>query len=71
MRRHSFLTGLGIALASLAAPAHAYLDPASGSMFLQMILGGLAGIAVVVKLYWHKILGFFGGKKKEHDPPSA
>ena len=47
---------------SLIAPsaAFAYLDPGSGSMLLQLVLGGLAGLAVIAKLYWHRLLGFFG-----------
>jgi hypothetical protein len=32
--------------------AHAYIDPGSGSVLLQLILGGIAGIGVVAKLYW-------------------
>lgn len=36
-------------------PAHAYLDPTNGSMMLQVILGGLAGIAMFIKLLWSKI----------------
>lgn len=50
-----------------AVPAHAYLDPASGSMFLQVLLGGIAGVAVIFKLYWHKLLRLFGLGKREHD----
>ena len=47
---------------SLIAPsaAFAYLDPGSGSMLLQLVLGGLAGLAVIAKLYWHRLLGLFG-----------
>jgi hypothetical protein len=33
----------------------AYLDPASGSMLLQVLLGGLAGAAVALKLGWRHI----------------
>ncbi len=58
-------------LAFVALPAQAYLDLASGSMILQLLLGGLAGVAVVVKLYWHKLLGLFGVKREEHDDPPA
>lgn len=36
--------------------AHAYLDPGTGSMILQVLLGGIAGLLVVGKLYWHKLL---------------
>lgn len=42
-------------------PAHAYLDPGSGSMILQVLLGGIAGAAVVIKMYWRRFLAFFGG----------
>jgi hypothetical protein len=35
--------------------AFAYLDPGTGSMLLQVILGGIAAIGVALKLFWHKI----------------
>ena len=38
----------------------AYLDPGSGSLFLQLLLGGLAGAAVLCKLLWSRILSVFG-----------
>jgi hypothetical protein len=45
-------------LAFLLLPqySHAYLDGGTGSMLLQIILSGSGGIAVLVKLYWHKNL---------------
>lgn len=46
-------------------PARAYLDPGTGSMILQVILGGVAGALVVLKLYWNRIKAFFGGKAKD------
>lgn len=45
-----------------APEALAYFDPASGSLVLQMIIGGIAGVAFIIKLYWHKLLGLFGIK---------
>lgn len=45
--------------ASWARPALAYLDPGTGAMVLQLLLGGVAGVIMVVKLYWAKIKGFF------------
>jgi len=49
----------------ISDPAYAYLDAGSGSMLLQILLGGLAGIFVVFKLVGHKILAIFGiGRKK-------
>ena len=43
----------------LAGPAHAYLDPGTGSMLLQVIRGGFAAIGVALKLYWDRITSFF------------
>jgi hypothetical protein len=43
-----------------ASPAAAYLDPAAGSMVLQLVLAGAAGAAVVLKLVWGRLLGVFG-----------
>ena len=41
----------------------AYLDPAAGSLLLQIILGGVAGLALVLKLFWHRILSLLGIRK--------
>ena len=50
----------------------AYLDPGTGSMLLQVILGGVAAIGVAIKLYWHKLRVAFGlGKKQESEDESA
>ena len=50
-------------LGVMASPAYAYLDPSTGSMILQVLLGGVAGLALAGKLYWHKLLSLFGLKK--------
>ena len=47
----------------------AYIDPGSGSMILQMILGGLAAAAVFLKLFWHRLLVFLRIRKPE--PPTS
>jgi len=44
--------------------AHAYLDPGTGSIIIQALLGFLAAVAVALKLYWHKFLRFLGIRKK-------
>ena len=32
----------------------AYIDPGSGSMLLQVLLGGVAGVAVLARLFWYQ-----------------
>ena len=46
-------------------PAYAYVDPGTGGLILQLLLGGVAGAAVVLKLYWEKVTGLFKRKTPE------
>jgi hypothetical protein len=46
-------------LLSCAAPAYAYLDPTTGSILLQGLLAGIAGVVVVARLYWARLKAFF------------
>jgi hypothetical protein len=39
----------------LANPAHAYIDPTTGSMVLQLVLGGLAGLGIALRVMWRRI----------------
>ena len=58
-------------LVVLSTPAHAYIDPGTGGMLLQLLLGGTAGALVIGKLYWLRIKeGFqsiFGGGAKSEE----
>ena len=60
---------LMLALSGTAAPAWAYLDPGTGSMILQVLLGGFAGLALLGRLYWHRLLVMFGLRSQTADPP--
>ncbi len=42
-----------------ALPAHAYLDPGTGSYIFQLLLAGIVGLAFVIKVFWSRIKGFF------------
>ncbi len=56
----------------VTSPAYAYLDPGTGSMLVQMLLGGVAGAMVIGKLYWHQVKAFFGlGTEKNSDQEPA
>ena len=74
MRRHTSPTRhLTIALLVLGAlftfeiPTYAYLDPGSGSMLLQVLLGGFAAAGVIAKLYWHRLTAVFRRNEPKQD----
>jgi hypothetical protein len=47
----------------VSQPELAYIDPGSGSMILQLVLGGLAAAAVFLKIFWHRLLVFLRIRK--------
>jgi len=38
----------------VSSEAYAYIDPGSGSMIIQMLIGALVGVGITVKIYWLK-----------------
>lgn len=51
------------AIFSLLITRHEYLDPGSGSMIIQLVLGAVLGLGVFVRIFWKNIKAFFTGKK--------
>jgi uncharacterized membrane protein len=51
-----------MALGILTSPAYAYLDPGTGSILLQALIGGVAASVTVVSLYYQRVKAFFIGK---------
>jgi hypothetical protein len=49
-------------------PALAYMDPGSGSMLLQLLLGGVAGVALIAKLYWRRLFSLVGLRRQDDSP---
>lgn len=49
----------------------AYLDAGSGSLIVQAVLGGAAGVAVAAKLYWRRLVGRFRRRSPEPDAGTA
>lgn len=55
-----FITGFFI------SDAYAYLDPGTGSVVLQALIGVLVGVVITVKIYWYKLKEkILGISKKE------
>ena len=66
---HPPLIGLACTLALVPLSAQAYIDPGTGSLLLQGLIGAVAGVMVAASLYWSKIKRFF--RKDRGTPDSA
>ncbi len=69
--RHSKLALLAASLCVVTTPAYAYLDPGTGSMILQGIVGALAVGAAYVSIFWHRIKGLFTSRRSSPTPTSS
>ncbi len=47
--------------------AYAYIDPGAGSIVLQVILGGVGALAIILKLFWERIVSIFSLSKDTSD----
>jgi hypothetical protein len=54
------LAYLGLGIGS----ADAYLDPGTGSIILQAVIGAVTGALIVIKLYWYKLKQLIKGDGK-------
>ena len=59
MKNLSALTSVLLFIFVAEARVDAYLDPGSGSMLVQLLLGGVAGLAVIAKLGWQRFRDVF------------
>ncbi len=48
-------------------PAHAYIDPGTGSYMLQILIASLLGGAFLIKIYWKKLIAFFSRKSSDRE----
>ena len=55
----------------VTAQVFAYLDPGSGSMIAQLLVGGLAAMGVAIKLYWQRLLVFLRIRRDDDDQSGA
>jgi len=40
---------------TVISDAYAYIDPSSGSIVIQVLIGALVGVGITLKVYWTKI----------------
>ena len=46
------------------SPAAAYLDPGSGSLIFQVVVGAAMAVSLGVKVFWRRITTFFSRRKR-------
>ena len=39
---------------------HAYIDPGTGSLIIQVLIASLVGTLFLIKVFWSKVKAFFG-----------
>lgn len=51
---------------------HAYVDAATGSYVLQVLIAGFLGVLFAIKMFWHRIVLFFQNltSRSKADEPS-
>ncbi len=59
-----------VLISSSAPPAHAYLDPGTGSILIQGLLAAIAGAAMTLKIYWGRIVQIFSRRNEQADEPA-
>lgn len=60
-----------VILALMPLPAHAYIDPGSGSAIMGAIVGFFVALGVALKTYWYKFKGLFTGSDKSEPAPET
>jgi len=51
----TFALVIGLGLLLFPRKAHAYLDPGTGSLIIQIIAGAFLAIAMTFKLWWWRV----------------
>ncbi len=59
MTSKKMLMAAGFAVIATSLPAHAYLDPGTGSLIVQSLVGGVLAASTFTAFYMGKILKVF------------
>lgn len=68
MKSHTIILLLSLfATGYFISDAYAYIDPGTGSIVIQVIIGGLVGFGITLKIYWHKLKEKIFSVRKKND----
>ena len=57
-----------VVCAAVSTPAYGYIDPGTGSLIIQGLIGTIAALSVTAKVYWHKIKIFLAKESDDTSP---
>ena len=60
-----YIVFCGVFVMIFTGPAHAYMDPGTGSMIIQGLIAAVAAAGVTARLYWNRISAFFASRKSD------
>ena len=61
----AFFVAMFLFVSHLQGPVHGYLDPGTGSIAIQLILGGFVALLAALRMYWARLRTFIGRKPVE------
>ena len=61
------VVGISLLFTTVSAPAFGYIDPGTGSLIIQSVIGAVAALGITLKLYWHKLKVFFSARTSNAD----
>lgn len=65
LSRSMWVAFLTVCLYSMViSPAAAYIDPGSGSLVFQVVVGAAMAVSLGVKVFWRRITTFFARFRK-------
>jgi len=68
MKAYEFvLFGVAVMLFVFPRSAAAYLDPVTGSILWQVVIGGALAAGMTARIYWRKLRSLFSRKANDRD----
>ena len=64
MKSITIILGLLFAVSFFVSDAHAYLDPGTGTIIIQALIGILVGLGITLKIYWSRLREKISGYSK-------
>lgn len=68
--RWKILATTAVICVAVATPAAAYLDPGTGSIMAQAIIGAVVAVGVFWRTWWHRLTAFLRRGKDDGNQPS-